>query len=72
MDSPFKGNLYISGFENNYDACLRYIDWNRGTPYVFRNEDFDELMASDCMFARKFDAKIDQDIVDKIYQNVGV
>lgn len=72
MDSPFWENLYIAGFENNYDACLRYIDWNRGTPYVFRNEDFDELMASDCMFARKFDAKIDQEIVEKIHQNVGV
>ena len=72
MDSPFRENLYIAGFDNNYNACLRYIDWNRGTPYVFQNGDFDELMASDCMFARKFDAKIDHEIVDKIYQNIGV
>ena len=70
MDSPFRENLYIAGFENNYDACLRYIDWNRGAPYVFRSGDFDELMTSICMFARKFDDHIDKEIIEMIYKTL--
>lgn len=70
MDSPFKDQLYISGFENNYDGCLRHIDWNRGAPYVFRSGDFNELMTSTCMFARKFDDHIDKEIIEMIRKTV--
>lgn len=68
MDSPYKANLYHPQFDNDYWACVRYIDWNRGAPYVFRSSDFEELMESGCMFARKFDEKTDVEIVEKIYQ----
>lgn len=68
MDSPYRQNLYHDRFDNDYGACLRYIDWKRGTPYVFRKEDFEELMASNCMLARKFDEKTDREIVEQIYQ----
>ena len=44
----------------------RLIDWNRGSPYTFRQADFQELMASDCMFARKFDETVDGAIIDEI------
>ncbi len=71
MDSPYKNNLYISDFEDNYKACMRYIDWKRGTPYVFRSEDLDEILHADEMFARKFDEKIDKSIVDEIYQKLS-
>jgi hypothetical protein len=69
MDSPYKENLYVKGFDNDYKACLRYIDWNRGTPYVFKLDDYDELMQTgkECLFARKFDDKKDSEIVEKIY-----
>lgn len=70
MDSPFRENLYIAGFENNYDACLRYIDWNRGAPYVFRENDYDELMDSNCLFARKFDDTRDKKIIDRLYESL--
>ena len=69
MDSPYKENVYHLRFDNDYQACMRYIDWNRGTPYVFRNSDFDELMQSRCMFARKFDERTDKEIVEKIYKH---
>lgn len=68
MDSPYKDNLYHPQFDNDYRACVRYIDWNRGAPYIFRSSDFEELMESGCMFARKFDEKTDVEIVEKIYQ----
>ena len=70
MDSSYKDNLYHPQFDNDYCACVRYIDWNRGTPYVFRSSEFEELMESECMFARKFDEKIDAEIVEKIYQHL--
>lgn len=71
MDSPYKNNLYRSGFDNDYISCVRYIDWNRGTPYVFRAEDFEDLMRSEYIFARKFDADTDKRIVEMIYNKFG-
>lgn len=67
MDSPYRQNLYHDKFDNDYGACLRYIDWERGTPYVFCSKDFDDLMASNCIFARKFDEKADLEIIEQIY-----
>lgn len=49
---------------------MRLIDWDRGRPYTFRKEDYDEIMASDCFFARKFDEKVDFDIVELIYNEI--
>ena len=69
-NSKFKDNLYYSGFDDNYDACLREIDWNRGNPYVWRKEDYDYLISSKKVFARKFNYKIDSIIIDKIYNYV--
>ncbi len=59
--------LYIKEFGDNYKSIMRNIDWNRGKPYVWRNSDFDELINSDYLFARKFDEKIDKKIIDNIY-----
>jgi hypothetical protein len=69
MDSPYRDNIYVKGFDNDYKACLRYIDWNRGAPYVFKLDDYDELMntGKEYLFARKFDDKKDSEIVEKIY-----
>jgi len=47
----------------------RHIDWERGSnnnPYVFREADYEELMKSKALFARKFDLNIDQKIVEKL------
>lgn len=55
---------------NDYTACLRYIDWNRGNPYVFRKDDYNELMSAKHMFARKFDENIDTEIIDMIYREL--
>lgn len=70
MDSPYKNNIYHLQFDNDYQACVRHIDWNRGAPYVFKINDFDELMKSGCMFARKFDDKADEEIIEKIYEHL--
>ena len=33
---------------------MRHIDWNRGTPHVWKEPDFNELITTDDLFARKF------------------
>lgn len=53
--------------DNVADGYLRYIDWQRGTPYIFKEEDFEELINSDCFFARKFDMNCDEKIIYRIY-----
>lgn len=68
FNSKFRSKLYFSQFNNDYHACMRFIDWERGTPYVFGIEDLDELLKSDYMFARKFDYVNKPEIVDKLTQ----
>lgn len=54
-------------------GCLRMIDWQRGTPYVWGQDkdDFEFLMNCDCMFARKFDEK-HMEIVNQIFERLSV
>lgn len=66
-NSDFRDKLYDKNFDNNYMACLRNIDWMRGTPYVWKSKNFEELMNSGFLFARKFDSGYDSDIVNRIY-----
>lgn len=70
--------LYSSEFFKNvcrkYDNvvlnCMRLIDWTRGIPYIYRKSDYDELMSSSAMFARKFSTKVDKEIIDMIYEKL--
>ncbi len=45
-----------------------FIDWseNRGSPPVLTLDRFDELAASDALFARKFDVNVDRAVLDRI------
>ncbi len=70
MESKYKNCLYYSKFDNNYISCMRCIDWNRGSPYIFRLVDYDFLMNSKFLFARKFDLNIDSEIVGRIYGKI--
>lgn len=51
---------------------LRYIDWISGPQYprILNINDFDKLMESDRLFARKFDASVDNRIIQKIKSRV--
>jgi hypothetical protein len=63
-------NIDSLKIENN---CLRYIDWENGPEYpkIFRENDFEKLIISKALFARKFDENIDNNIIDKIYERIG-
>lgn len=64
-------------YERIYDnknlvrGSLRYIDWNRGKPYTFTKDDFQEIInQEDALFARKFDANVDSEIINMIYNYI--
>lgn len=64
--------LYDNVYKKDEGGCnMRAIDWERGTPYVYRLSDYDTLMNSDELFARKFSADIDKDIIDRIFETLS-
>ncbi len=70
--SDFKNNLYMPDCNNNHEACMRLIDWERGNPYVWRNEDYNQIMESPCLFARKFDINVDREIIEKVIESLSI
>lgn len=54
-NSDFIKKVYKFNDNEDYISSMRYIDWKRGTPYTFQKEDYEELINSDYLFARKFD-----------------
>lgn len=64
-NSPFVDRL-----TNATPAHMRKIDWKRGTPYVFRTEDYEELISSDQLFARKFSCEVDDEIINRLREYV--
>lgn len=77
-DEMFMQTLAMNSQYHNRLACAddyllgskRLIDWKRGRPYTFRKQDADELIASHCLFARKFDERIDGEIIDMLYRHL--
>lgn len=61
---PFRG---FEGLEDS--GNLRLIDWSRrvrNSPYTWRMKDLKYLLSTDFLFARKFDERVDRDIIDAI------
>ena len=69
MQSAFAGNLSMSPEADDYHANMRWIDWKRGNPYTFEDGDYEELIASDYLFARKFDTDQYPKICKALYKN---
>lgn len=74
-NSPFKENLYVSNPVKSQKeinmANMRLIDWTRGNsirhPWTFTKNDFELLINSDLLWARKFDENVDSEIIKLIY-----
>ncbi len=67
MNSPFKEKLYRTIEDGDCRGNMRLIDWQRGNPYTWTSRDYDELVESEFLFARKFDSTADAEVIDKIY-----
>lgn len=70
INSEYKNNLYGDIFGDEYENNMRYIDWNKGNPHVFTEEDYYDFMNSNKLFARKFDEMLDMKIVNMIYEEI--
>jgi Core-2/I-Branching enzyme len=64
MNSIFRDTVINNNFY--------YIDWSKGgaSPKTLRTEDYELLLASDKMLARKFDITIDSAILDKLDETI--
>lgn len=69
-NTSFQDKLFLAEPNDDYRSIMRYIDWERGNPYIFRSSDYDDLIYSEFLFARKFDLNVDRDICEKIFQYV--
>lgn len=76
-DEVYKASiLYNSNFrerfydiEDEYKGCMRLVDFKRGNPYEWQMEDWNEIVASDKLIARKFTTK-NMDLINKIKAHV--
>lgn len=65
--SPYYVDVFKADYRdknNHLYTNMVYTDWERGRPYTFRTEDYEELISSPYLFARKFDEEIDCGILD--------
>ena len=67
MASPLKDSIVRDS--------LRLVDWQRTehggcSPHTFTMEDWDMIVGSDKLFARKFDPDIDAEVIDALYDRL--
>lgn len=60
-------------FKISPQGDLRYVQFLKGknSPQVLTRDDYESIIASDCLFARKFDYEKQPEIVDKILKHIG-
>ena len=63
----FRERIYNA--DDAYMGCLRKIDWTRGKPYTWQSADYDELISSPHLWARKF-SESDMDIVKRLARHI--
>lgn len=66
MNSP-----YATSVEN---WCPTYVDWRPSDlkhPATLTSEDFDSIVGSGCLFARKFDVSVDAQILDMLDEHAA-
>lgn len=73
----YKKDIYYStpmnDMPNDFQGNLRYINWWDGSPYVWKEKDFDILVDArnkGHLFSRKFDEKIDDNIIQMVYSKL--
>ncbi len=74
-NSAFRNHLYDKNYDDDIHANMRLIDMKKrgsnGNPYTWRLDDYNEIINSDCLFARKFNDQIDSRIIKRIEKYVS-
>lgn len=72
-DEHYKQMILVSNphFKISPKGNLRYVVFEKRnpSPHVLTEKDYSAIMGSKCLFARKFDMRIDKNIIDKIICN---
>ena len=66
-NSKFKDTIFNK--DDEFYGCMRLIDWERGRPYTFGEEedkDWEIILESDHLFGRKFNYTQYQNFIEKI------
>ncbi|MDR1743987.1 MAG: beta-1,6-N-acetylglucosaminyltransferase [Dysgonamonadaceae bacterium] len=66
-NSIFRDRIYC--LDDEAKGCMRKIGWKDGRIYDWEDGDYDELMQSGMLFARKFNGK-NMQLVDKVLKNL--
>ena len=70
-NSKFYANIHVPEVKDGFHENMRMIIWENGAhPITYTIGDYDRLMSSDLLFARKFDENRDSEIIDKIVSDV--
>ena len=71
-NSPFMQRRAFMGFDDELSATMRYVDWSGGgaSPRVLTGADYDMLLQSGMLFARKFDDAVDSNVIERISERV--
>lgn len=69
-NSAFAEKIYNIESKDSYAECLRYVKFNRESPFVLDVNNDDNLVDSKFLFARKFGSKTSEqkELVDKIFE----
>lgn len=59
----------VYNFDDEFESCCRFIDWNRGRPYVWQDNNFEELINSKYLWARKF-SENNMDLIKRIANHI--
>lgn len=70
VNSPFKNNIYHLKPDDDYEANARLIEWDHDSLHTFCMEDYYRLITSPRLFARKFDERVDANIITAITQHI--
>ncbi len=71
-NSPFMERRAFMGWDDEMAATMRYVDWSGGgaSPRTLMSADYDMLMESGMLFARKFDADKDAAVIQRISEAI--
>ncbi|MHA7608271.1 beta-1,6-N-acetylglucosaminyltransferase [Elizabethkingia meningoseptica] len=67
-NSPFKEEVF--DLRNEGRGCMRMIGWKNGVLYDWEDKDYEDLVQSEYLFARKFNSKNIQ-LVDRLLNHIN-
>lgn len=71
-ESVFQTLFMNSPYASKRQEYLHYIDWSEGnsSPKLLIDEDYEKLMASPYLMARKFDIEVDDNLINRLYKEL--